>query len=442
MKRQRRDEVIDWEALENAPNTHGAFSFLKPLGTLIDIQEIRSTLLHDKNKSFSPERKTSPVASSLSPNADAAASITSTVDVLIADRIYEAEPLLDAKAPPEKVKSRPYKIHRCVRVEQGHSHGEHQLYLALWRVANEETENSRLVTIGWDRMGQRAAMSNKAAKRNLKSLIKKLAVEILIAENSNLRIGRTYRLYSFKEILRRRKNAGLIDVVKDKGVRFVNAAEAAALISATGIKQDYITSTVDISPPETEGKTSTVTVDIPSPGTGDKTSPLLRKYEEEIEGTTTRKPQADEILGALAKYVVADEKAALHIYRDCRKVCADVTPEEVVKVVHLKAPAILRDRSIWNPLALLIRAVPQCFSGAGANELRAQWALEKEYEQLRELERQRQDAEIQRYLDGERSKLQEVLKDTRSSEADRVRAERELMRLREYEPPSRAPEDL
>jgi len=138
-----------------------------------------------------------------------------------------------------------------------------------------------------------------------------------------------------------------------------------------------------------------------------------------------------EILRALAKYVVADEKAALHIYRDCRKACSDVTPGEIVKVVHLKAAAIFRDRSVWNPLALLIRAVPRCFSGAGVKELRAQWALDEEYEQLRERERQRQDAEIQKYLDGERNKLRAILEDPACLETDRVKAQRELMRLRE-----------
>lgn len=63
-------------------------------------------------------------------------------------------------------------------------------------------------------------MSDKAAKRNLTYLIEKLAVEVISPENSATRTGRTYRIYSYAAILKRRKNAAMLYVVRDKGVRF------------------------------------------------------------------------------------------------------------------------------------------------------------------------------------------------------------------------------
>ncbi len=42
MKRQPRSkEVLDWEELEQAPNTRGAFSFLRVTGPVINIAEHR-----------------------------------------------------------------------------------------------------------------------------------------------------------------------------------------------------------------------------------------------------------------------------------------------------------------------------------------------------------------------------------------------------------------
>jgi hypothetical protein len=58
-------------------------------------------------------------------------------------------------------------------------------------------------------------------KKNVQSLIGKLAVEVVTAYDVRRNIGNTYRVYSPEAILRRRRAAGLEYVLRTSGVRFV-----------------------------------------------------------------------------------------------------------------------------------------------------------------------------------------------------------------------------
>ncbi len=71
------------------------------------------------------------------------------------------------------------------------------------------------------------------------------------------------------------------------------------------------------------------------------------------------------IVEALSLYAVADEDVAKRIVRGTRSHCADASVSEIVAVIHLKAPEIVRSRSVRNPLGLLTHAIPLCFEGSG-----------------------------------------------------------------------------
>ena len=111
--------------------------------------------------------------------------------------------------------------------------------------------------LGGFQWAARLAMSDKAAKRNLGYLREKLAVDVLRTGDAATRTATTYRVYSFKAILERRRAAGLQFVVKDKGVRFVPCPPGLSLSSTKD----------DESPND-----KTAIVDITSIGATDKTS--------------------------------------------------------------------------------------------------------------------------------------------------------------------------
>lgn len=115
MRRQPKSaEVLDWEELEGAPNTHGAFSFLRSQNTVINIEEHRPREIAPIDGELATLDKTSTV------------DITSPVDAPSAPSV--------AQRPREKATARLYRIHRCYKAQDGHSPGENQLYGVLWHL--------------------------------------------------------------------------------------------------------------------------------------------------------------------------------------------------------------------------------------------------------------------------------------------------------------------
>lgn len=103
-------------------------------------------------------------------------------------------------------------------------------------------------------------------------------------------------------------------------------------------------------------------------------------------------------------------------------------------MIALKAPGILRNRSINNPLGLLITSVPQCFHGIGIDRLRAEWADERLREIERQQERERQELEMVRLLERQCQKCRDILNRETSTDKERSKARDELSSLEELLP--------
>ncbi|MGH9659035.1 MAG: hypothetical protein ACRD96_10860, partial [Bryobacteraceae bacterium] len=131
------------------------------------------------------------------------------------------QPISDQPMGNIPIGVRRQKVRRAVLVQDGHSVGEQLLYLALWNHGAGETADSRLITIGYGGMQELCKLDRSNCKKNLLSLIEKLAVEITGKYDIRRNTGNKYRVYSYAAILRRRKEAGLEYVVRSSGVRFV-----------------------------------------------------------------------------------------------------------------------------------------------------------------------------------------------------------------------------
>jgi hypothetical protein len=113
------------------------------------------------------------------------------------------------------------KIHRAARVRDGHSAGEHAIYLALWNAASPESPDTKLIRIGYGGLQSLTNLDKTNCKDNIQSLIRKLAVEIVSPFSVARNEGNTYRIFSERAILKRRQLAGMEWVIRNKGVRFV-----------------------------------------------------------------------------------------------------------------------------------------------------------------------------------------------------------------------------
>lgn len=123
--------------------------------------------------------------------------------------------------------ARRWRVKRTRAVEDGHSLAEQEVYRTLWRVGVPEGEDpnaSRTIRIGYDRLAALVRLSWVTVKANLRSLEKKLAIEVLAAEDSANREGKQYRVYSSPAIWERRQLAGLLWVRRSRGVELLTDA--------------------------------------------------------------------------------------------------------------------------------------------------------------------------------------------------------------------------
>jgi hypothetical protein len=117
-------------------------------------------------------------------------------------------------------------------VEDGHSLAEQEVYRTLWKIGapeGEDPEANRTVRIGYDRLAGLVRLSWVTVKANLRSLERKLAIEVVAAEDSASREGKQYRVYSTNAIWARRQSAGLLWVRRTRGVELLTDASGGAL---------------------------------------------------------------------------------------------------------------------------------------------------------------------------------------------------------------------
>ncbi|MBL8235666.1 MAG: hypothetical protein JNL98_44660, partial [Bryobacterales bacterium] len=116
-------------------------------------------------------------------------------------------------------------IHPVRALHDGHTRAERHVYETLWSMAEPYDERSRLVTVGFATLGRYADLSESNARINLRSLIRKLALEEFQSYDCAQSRGRTYRIFNEAAILERRREAGLMWFRKrTMGVIFVDPA--------------------------------------------------------------------------------------------------------------------------------------------------------------------------------------------------------------------------
>jgi hypothetical protein len=113
-------------------------------------------------------------------------------------------------SPDTGLRERRFTVREMKRYQDAHTRAEQHVYECLWHSANPHDEVSRAITIGFGAMAKLVGLSESNARINLRSLIAKLALEELAQYNCERSVGRTYRIFCDTEIVRRRREAGLV----------------------------------------------------------------------------------------------------------------------------------------------------------------------------------------------------------------------------------------
>ena len=282
------------------------------------------------------------------------------------------------------------KLYRCILAQDGHSHTEEALYQVLWRSGKQESDDTRLTVMGYGEMSKRVRLSFNNTKAACHRLIAKLAIEETAREISDRRQGKTYRVFSYRAILDRRKTSGMEWVIRNKGVEFVT--------------------------PSSQGNLS-VSGSIPV---------IDRVSDTDTESLSKREPLRESsdivsLLQALTDYGQPDDDLAQNLLARCCSVAPDCTMAEIIHFVHEKGLLIRQDRTgrITSPMGFLLTAVPKCLTGETFERFRNQERSRREQQQLLQ---ERQQAEIDQW----RREQEAILNDPNASEENRLLARRVL----------------
>jgi hypothetical protein len=293
------------------------------------------------------------------------------------------------------------KLYRCTLAQDGHSHTEEALYQVLWRAAKPETEETRLCVMGYGEMSKRVRLSFNNTKAACRRLIAKRTIEEVAREVSDKRQGKTYRVFSYRAILERRRAAGLEWVIRNKGVEFVTPSTSLTAISDT------------LPVIHTVPETSSEAMSTKGRGTPSKTGTLLENsFRTSIRQSTSS--DIASLIQALSDYGHPDDAAAHHMITRCRAAAPDCTPAEIIHFIHEKGTLIRQDSNsrITSPIGFLLTAVPKCLTGETFEHYRNQERVRLEQERVRQ---ERQQAEIDQW----RREQEAILNDPNASEEDK-----------------------
>lgn len=264
------------------------------------------------------------------------------------------------------------RIREAVTVQDGHSLAEQAVYDAMYRAGKPYQGDSRILTIGLRTLAELARMAYSNCKANVRSLVAKRAIEE--GEGFSYTDGRTYVVYSFREILRRRKAAGQTHVIRNRGVAFVDPATGKPLISVggTGAPDSGASKTgasapgapASVSGALTSGRSgapSSLESSAPVADPHIKNRQLIKNKNQESSSSLAA------VVSALRRYIPdVDDEAASELWSRCLENASSAQVAEVVHFIDLKAGK----PGIRMPLGFLLTAVPKCFLGDSYSQFR------------------------------------------------------------------------
>ena len=331
------------------------------------------------------------------------------------------------------VPSQNRKIRKCRLSQDAHSAGEETLYRILWDEGRPESENplgARIVRIGYAELANKARMHKANVRLNLSNLIAKLAIEQSGDFNSRDMIAKAYRVLSYKEILERRRAAGLEYVIRQKNVVFVT--EYGEPIPLSGLAQKGRRQKPKHSGDDRENYPVSESRTMRDSLTGVK--PMLGRVEESTRGVSVRgtptmsvtntvsesRPVSVSTIGdasssnvdmdfacvskALNTYSSVDDAATDQLIRACRKIRPDAQAQEIAFFVLEKLELARSSRAINNPVGLILATVPQSFVGYSFDIFRRRQEENKRLAEEESIRKAEDDRRLKEWIIGEARK--------------------------------------
>jgi hypothetical protein len=260
------------------------------------------------------------------------------------------------------------RLHYCTSVQDAHTSGEIVAYQTLWTHAkrNGRADSAGFVIdLGLKELCGLWRTDHKHAKHLLTMLIEKQNLEILRQPNYQAGIPTRYRVFNFTNIYERRRNLGLVWVLRTRTIRFVDLQVVNQLISESSMgEQPMGELAFESEPPTGEQPQTPVGQQSKSPVGQQPTLFIKETNKESIQGTQTSTAVAPVIATTVIQaFGFVDDEALQTLTRKCRENAPDATNEEIAELAAMTSRRISRIRNVDNPVGLLIRQTANCFVG-------------------------------------------------------------------------------
>ena len=313
------------------------------------------------------------------------------------------------------------RIRRCILVQDAHTPGEQVVLATLFRLGKQsrwgqaQPDGSCLVSVSLAELSIHAGMHETNVRNNIRSLTEKLAIDLIEREDKKLQSARRYRVYSYKQILERRRTAGLEWVVRSRGVRFISKQEVELSLASESVPSDNDTFGEPL-PRESlpvvgsDSRDSLGSLSLSLPILGNKNLGNLSSHQT----SSTRIP----IIELIRRHGYEPDD---HIVKRLIQVCnvnaleasgEPATTEEIEYFTEEKLKIISRTQNVHNPLALLVAVVPKCFEGESFRHYRD---AKRRFLHEQELRQVRAQAELDQFT----KEQQTILEDPNTSEEEK-----------------------
>jgi hypothetical protein len=190
----------------------------------------------------------------------------------------------------------------------------------LWNTAPVGDETRTLI-IGYDRLAKLVGLNEKSVRDLMPKLAAKQVIEVVEAENSAARTGKTYRIYSTAEVLKRQRAQDLVNAVKNgRAIEFVWVLTDSQ--AATAIPSEVLSTTEGVS-----------------------VTPSVSLVEK-----------------ALATYGPADRAAAEALISAALRIRPDVSDSEIIHFVH-RIGNTITSSGVHDKIAYLVVSLPGSLAG-------------------------------------------------------------------------------
>jgi predicted transcriptional regulator len=286
-------------------------------------------------------------------------------------------------------------VKRIRLAQEALSHVEEKVYDLLWGVKNQNRDAHRFAEFSLQRIANEGRLNIKTVRELLPRLIDKGF--IAIEREADVRRNRPtqYRVFSYSEVLadqRRRKRFWVIRT--GKGVFYAHAV-------SVGVRRDELTAEPE--PMGVESKPlvkATNSVGFESEPMGlEPTSAILSELSRIVRESLDVLP--DE---SLLREMIADCRAKAEITTGLA-----ATNEEILHFTSAKTRVLRHATNLRNPLAVLRKAVPECFGG-------------QPFIEFRSAEQQRRERELQEARDYQAFLLAQEAEDRQFQQRQELRA--------------------